>query len=425
MNSHKHARLTAKGRGLLVNRVLKEGWTVKEASEAVGVSERTGYKWLARFRTEGDAGLSDRSSRPRRCPHAVSPEDKQRWESLRRQRWSQWRIAVETGGSLASVSRHLRRIGLSRLKSLDAVEPVVRYERAAPGELLHLDTKKLGRIPDGGGWRYLGRAQGNRHRHRHSPGKNPAVGTAFVHTALDDHSRVAYAEIHNDETAAKLKAWYRQLCKRPCFHDEYLDAFNRPNVTLVDTKGRGVDRITEKGVVFDGKEYEVDCIIFATGFEVGTAYTRRSGYDLIGRGGIRLSQKWANGASTLHGMFSRDFPNCFFMGTMQSGFTANFPHALDYNANHLTYVIKSLRESNHTVVEPTAEAEAEWVETIIREARMGMRFYAECTPGYYNNEGKPNERSRKDGFYGAGPVAYFQLLKKWRDSGDMPGMEIT
>ena len=266
---------------------------------------------------------------------------------------------------------------------------------------------------------------------RHEKASGLSRGELAAVTELLDYQKMEQIRARVDSivkdkaTAEALKPYYRQFCKRPCFHDEYLPTFNRPNVTLVDTRGQGVERLTEKGVVFDGKEYEVDCLIFATGFEVGTAYTRRSGYDLIGRGGIRLSQKWANGASTLHGMFSRDFPNCFFMGTMQSGFTANFPHALDYNANHLTYVIKSLRESNHTVVEPTAEAEAEWVETIIREARMGMRFYAECTPGYYNNEGKPGGRSAQNGQYGGSSLKFFSILDKWRNDGGMKGLAIS
>lgn len=199
MNSHKHARLTAKGRALLVKRVIEQGWTVREASEAGGVSERTGFKWLARFRDEGEAGLSDRSSRPRRCPHAISPEGKQRWESLRRQRWPQWRIAAETGASLASVSRYLRRIGLARLKSLDPVEPIVRYERAAPGELLHIDTKRLGRI-DGIGHRITGQRQ---HRNR-------GIGWDSVHLAIDDHSRVSFARIKADETAQSCVQFLRE-----------------------------------------------------------------------------------------------------------------------------------------------------------------------------------------------------------------------
>ena len=120
--------------------------------------------------------------------------------------------------------------------------------------------------------------------------------------------------VEDQETAEALKPYYRQFCKRPCFHDEYLPTYNRPNVHLIDTDGRGVDEFTEKGVMFDGKEYEVDCIIFATGFEVGTDYSRRAGYSIIGVNGMSVSEKWSNGLSTYHGMHSRGFPNCFFLG---------------------------------------------------------------------------------------------------------------
>jgi len=231
--------------------------------------------------------------------------------------------------------------------------------------------------------------------------------------------------VKDKATAEALKPYYRQFCKRPCFHDDYLPTFNRPNVTLVDTRGQGVDRITEKGVVFDGKEYEVDCLIFATGFEVGTEYTRRSGYDLVGRDGQTLSGKWANGVATLHGMHTRGFPNCFIMGTMQSGFTANFPHALDENAKHLSHIIKKMKDSNHTVVEASQQGEDEWVQVIIRKAKLGLRFYAECTPGYYNNEGKPGERSGQNGQYGGSSEDFFRIMQNWRDEGQMRGLEIS
>ncbi len=266
---------------------------------------------------------------------------------------------------------------------------------------------------------------------RHEKAAGLTRGELAAVTELLDYQKMEQVRARVDSivkdkaTAEALKPYYRQFCKRPCFHDEYLPTFNRPNVTLVDTRGQGVDRITEKGVVFDGKEYEVDCLIFATGFEVGTAYTRRSGYDMIGRGGVSLSEKWAGGVSTLHGMHSRGFPNCFIMGTMQSGFTANFPHALDVNAKHLAYIITQVTNSNHTVVEASEEAEREWVDLIIRKARLGMRFYAECTPGYYNNEGKPGERSGQNGQYGGSSLEFFKILDQWREDGQLKGLEIS
>ena len=227
-------------------------------------------------------------------------------------------------------------------------------------------------------------------------------------------------------TAEALKPYYRQFCKRPCFHDEYLDTYNLPNVTLVDTQGQGVERITNNGVVVDGKEYEIDCLIFATGFEVGTAYTRRAGYDIVGRDGLKLSEKWARGTSTFHGLHSHGFPNCYFMGLVQSVLIPNFPHLLNEQSKHIAYVIKHAREHNITVVEAEMEVEAEWVDTIRRLARLGERFFAECTPGYYNNEGNPDPRH---GFlsdaYGGGPVEFFQILKTWRDENTLQGLRMN
>jgi cyclohexanone monooxygenase len=227
------------------------------------------------------------------------------------------------------------------------------------------------------------------------------------------------------DTAAALKPWYRQFCKRPCFHDEYLQAFNRPNVTLVDTNGQGVSTISERGVVFDGTEYELDCLIFATGFEVGTDYTRRSGYDLVGRDGVTLTERWADGPETLHGMFSRGFPNVFIFSNSQSGFTVNFPHMLDEQSRHMAYVLGHALEHDIRTVEPSAEAQAAWVATILSLAVNAQQFLESCTPGYYNNEGRPAERSMKGAPYGAGPIAFVKVLEDWRAEGSLAGLELT
>jgi cyclohexanone monooxygenase len=231
--------------------------------------------------------------------------------------------------------------------------------------------------------------------------------------------------VHDPATAEALKPYYRQFCKRPCFHDEYLDTYNRPDVTLVDTQGRGVDRVTESGVVVGDTEYELDCIVFATGFEVGTDYTRRSGYELVGRDGLTLTEKWADGAATFHGFHSRGFPNCFVISNIQSGFSVNFPHMLSAQSTHLAYIIGHALDHDITVVEASEEAEAEWVETIVQLAQTNLQYLESCTPGYYNNEGKPNERSAQDGFYGGGSVAFIRLLESWRDDGDLAGLELT
>ncbi|MPY92212.1 MAG: NAD(P)-binding protein [Acidimicrobiia bacterium] len=232
--------------------------------------------------------------------------------------------------------------------------------------------------------------------------------------------------IEDRETAEKLKPWYRQFCKRPCFHDEYLPTYNRPNVHLVDTNGRGVERLTERGVVVDGEEYELDCLIFATGFEVGTTYTRRAGYDIIGRDGVSLSDRWANGLRTLHGLQSHGFPNCFFLGFTQTAVTVSVPYALNEQAKHATFIIEEAARREASSVDITAEAEQAWVDEMKDKARLGVKFYSECTPGYYNNEGKlGNPVGFFAGSYGAGPIHFFKLLDEWRATGAFEGVEFA
>jgi cyclohexanone monooxygenase len=231
--------------------------------------------------------------------------------------------------------------------------------------------------------------------------------------------------IDDAETAEALKPYYRQFCKRPCFHDEYLDTFNRPNVELVDTNGKGVERLTEKGVVANGVEYEVDCLIFATGFEVGTSFTRRAGCELYGRNGITLSEKWADGTSTFHGMHVREFPNLFIFIIVQSGFSVNFPHMLDEQARHLAYILEHAQANDITVIEASQEAEDAWVHTVLDAAINRMDFLESCTPGYYNNEGHPNQRAFRDGPYGGGSIAFVQMWEAWRAKGDLAGLELS
>ena len=232
--------------------------------------------------------------------------------------------------------------------------------------------------------------------------------------------------VEDSATAEALKPYYRQFCKRPCFHDDYLPSFNRPNVKLVDTQGRGVDRITEKGVVVDGQEYEIDCLILATGFEVGTPYNRRAGYEIIGRKGQALSEKWANGMRTFHGFQTNGFPNCYFMGVTQGGFTANFPHLLNEQSVHIAYMISHGTNNNVHCMEATKEAEDQWVDTIKQMAIFSKNFLENCTPGYYNNEGKPGQgNSLIGGQYGGGPVAFFKILQDWREEGSLQGLTFS
>ncbi|ODT86706.1 NAD(P)/FAD-dependent oxidoreductase [Phenylobacterium sp. SCN 70-31] len=231
--------------------------------------------------------------------------------------------------------------------------------------------------------------------------------------------------VEDKATAEALKPWYNQFCKRPCFHDEYLATFNRPNVHLIDTAGRGVERITENAIVVDGKAYEVDCLIYATGFEVGTDYTRRSGYQLYGRDGITLTEKWKDGAASLHGFHVRGFPNCFVVSNVQSGFSANFPHMLNEQSKHIAYIVKHAMDRQARTVEASQAAEEAWISTIEKLALLRENFLKECTPGYYNNEGKPEVMAKRNSSYGAGPVAFAKVLEDWRAEGSLKGLELT
>ncbi len=189
---HANARLTPEGRWILVQRVEVAGWPVTVTAASMGVSRETAYRWLRRFRLEGRAGLADGSSRPRRSPRQTPVEVEDRVCALRvGMLWGPHRIGWELGMPRSTVERVLRRRGLPRLAAIDRPtrRVVRRYQRATPGELLHVDVKKLGRIPDGGGWRIHGQA--NRPKR--------GYGYDFVHVALDDHSRVAYAEALPDE----------------------------------------------------------------------------------------------------------------------------------------------------------------------------------------------------------------------------------
>ncbi len=230
--------------------------------------------------------------------------------------------------------------------------------------------------------------------------------------------------VKDPETAEALKPYYRQFCKRPCFHNEYLETFNRPNVTLVDTQGKGVERITKKGAVVDGVEYELDCLIYASGFEVGTDYSRRAGFQIHGRGGQSLTEKWSDGVRTLHGMHVHDFPNCFIMSNPQAGFTASYPHLLDEQSKHIAYIVGTGIERGARVVEASEEGEAAWVQQCIDKARNAGDFFENCTPGYYNNEGKTSELSAQNGFYGGGSPEFFRILADWRSEGSLQGLDL-
>ncbi len=230
--------------------------------------------------------------------------------------------------------------------------------------------------------------------------------------------------VEDPATAQALKAWYRQLCKRPCFHDEYLQAFNVPSTHLVDTEGKGVERITHKGVVAAGREYEVDCVIYASGFEVGTPYTRRSGYDMTGRDGVRLSKYWAKGMRTMHGVHVLGFPNAFVVQPTQgANLISNVPHNLTDSAKTVACVVRHALEQGHHEVEVTPEAEQAWLDLLL-SGPGGILGSPDCTPGYYNNEGhEPGPHQVFFVGYPLGALAYFKYIEDWRNSGTFEGLE--
>ena len=244
------------------------------------------------------------------------------------------------------------------------------------------------------------------------------------HGKMEEIRQRAQTIVEDEETGENLKAWYRQLCKRPCFHDEYLQAFNRPTTHLIDTDGQGVEQITETGVVANGKEYEVDCIIYASGFEVGTDFVSRSGYEVTGRDGIQLSDYWRDGMRSFHGLHVHGFPNLFFVQQNQAAaFIANYPHNLVDHADTVASVVSHAQTNGYAQVEPSAQAQQKWIDFLLTGpgARIGSN---ECTPGYYNNEGQGyGEQERFALGHPAGAQGFFNHIDAWRKSGKYEGLE--
>ncbi|MFK7913404.1 MAG: flavin-containing monooxygenase [Pseudomonadales bacterium] len=233
--------------------------------------------------------------------------------------------------------------------------------------------------------------------------------------------------VGNSNAADALKPWYRQFCKRPTFNDEFLETFNRDNVTLVDvSQSKGVERITDQGVIANGSLYEVDCIIYATGFEITTSAHRRVDFDTRGRDGQSLYDHWADGFRTLHGLSSHGFPNWFTIGINQNGLSPNMTAMFDDQAVHVSYIIAEVQRRGARTVEATADAEAEWVAEIVKLAGSGAAaFLEECTPGYYNREGKGSGGNSQNSPYAPGINAFNALLKSWREDGTLKGMSIN
>ena len=235
--------------------------------------------------------------------------------------------------------------------------------------------------------------------------------------------------VEDPATAEALKPYYRFMCKRPTSSEQYLATFNRPNVRLFDvSECKGVQRLTENGVVANGVEYEVDCVVFASGFEISTEISRRFAVDaIVGRDGVSLFDHWRDDYQTLHGMTSRGFPNQFFMGFIQGGVSANTTAMLEQQAQHIAYIIAEAQNRGARTVEPSQHGQDAWVATVRELSIDNSAFELSCTPGYYNNEGKGG--AVRNGaflgdFYAPGFYAFDELIAEWRAKGDLDGLEL-
>jgi cyclohexanone monooxygenase len=257
-------------------------------------------------------------------------------------------------------------------------------------------------------------------------GTSPLVGAELADMVKMNNIRQRVDDtVEDPATADALKPWYRQFCKRPTFNDEYLPTFNRPNVTLVDvSEAQGVERITKAGVVANGVEFPVDCIIYASGFEITTGLRRRVGFDITGRDGLSIYDYYKDGFRTLHGHSSRNFPNWFYIGVGQNGLSVNMTAMFDDQARHVAYIIKEVKDRGAIAVEPTEEAEETWVEVIRSVAILNRDFQNACTPGYYNNESGERSGGLNGQTYTPGINKFNTLLAEWRERGDIQGLEL-
>jgi len=236
--------------------------------------------------------------------------------------------------------------------------------------------------------------------------------------------------VKDPETADKLKAYYNQFCKRPTFNDHYLATFNRENVELVDVSAtQGVEAITERGIVANGKEYEVDCIIYASGFEITSSYERRLGIPIFGMGGQSIYEHWQDGMRSMHGLMVSGFPNLYMCGggfVFQLG--ANYAHGIDVQAGHVAYTISELSRRGIQSANVSHEAEEQWISDQLDTRISGFVLGGSpdtCTPGYYNQEGTSKRyRDVRRETYSKGVGAYMKLLRDWRESNTLEGLEL-
>jgi hypothetical protein len=256
--------------------------------------------------------------------------------------------------------------------------------------------------------------------------------------------RARTSEVVQDPgTAEKLKHWYPVWCKRPTFHDDYLPTFNRPNVTLVDTDGKGVEALTADAVVVDGTPYPIDVLVLSTGFALSVeggsgSPAQRAGMQILGRDGLDMDEKWVReGPGTLHGVASHGFPNFFFLGTAltQIGVSPNFTYTLALLASHVaTTLAKAERRagaSDRVTVEVTKDAEEEWAGEILKRASWFAAVQG-CTPGYMTKEGEMSKvvdpveqlKAARGATWGEGIVSFAEVIKAWEDEGELRGFQV-
>ncbi|HEX4529882.1 MAG TPA: monooxygenase, partial [Acidimicrobiia bacterium] len=261
------------------------------------------------------------------------------------------------------------------------------------------------------------------------PGDIARMVEEFDYEVMEEHRKRIEKIVADPAVAEMLKPYYRYGCKRPCFHDEYLAAFNNPNVTLVDCPA-GVERITEHGAIANDTEYELDCIVYATGFEAElTPFPRRAGHTIIGRDGVTMEEKWKDGVISLHGMTTRGFPNMFIMPApgQQAVTTHNFTHLMVLGAEHIAATVELLEARGVRGFDVTEEGEQGWTEIILSTWRDNSAFMAACTPSRLNFEGNPSMLNPRSGAYGGGYgdcFGYRDLLADWRTRGDFEGWEL-
>jgi cation diffusion facilitator CzcD-associated flavoprotein CzcO len=245
--------------------------------------------------------------------------------------------------------------------------------------------------------------------------------------------------VKDKDTAQRLKSWFPSWCKRPTFHDDYLQAFNQPNVKLVDTNGQGIASLTENGPVFEGKEYPLDLLIWSTGFRAPATGSPAfsAGTTVTGRNGLSMDEKWKNDVGTLHGVVSRDFPNLFWPGPWQAAASANFASVLDLLTTHVAHMVAEAEKyaaktkpGARYSIEPSKEAEQNWsLQVMMRAAAFAGT--SGCTPSYLNREGAIDrlpmeERMKfaKSAIWGEGILSFTEVLEKWQAEGKLEGLEV-